>query len=267
VSLVCGGVVIFLAALLAALAPIIAPHDPLAQDIQHLQAPPSHQHLLGTDDLGRDILSRALYGMRLSLLVGVLATALAVIIGSPFGLVTGYAGRWLDAVFMRFVDAMLAFPGVLLALLLVATIGPSMVTLVVALGVSYAPLFARTLRGATLVEREKEYVLAAVACGSTAVQIVKRHILPNIAYVLWVQGTLTMGLAVLSEATLSYLGVGAPPEVPSWGRMILEGRPILEIAPYLTLVPLVAVSGTILGFNLLGNGLADISDPRLRGAG
>jgi peptide/nickel transport system permease protein len=263
-SLVVGGIVVLAATVLGLLAPVLAPDDPMAQDLKHLEAPPSRQHLLGTDDLGRDVLSRVLYGLRLSLAVGALATAAAVVIGSPLGLLAGYAARWVDAACMRALDAVLAFPGILLALLLVATIGPSLVTLVMALGVSYMPLFARTLRAATLGERTREYVIAAVASGATAPRILRRHILSNVAYVVWVQATLTLGLTILAEATLGYLGLGMPPEVPSLGRMILEGRTILEVAPHVALAPLTAVSFTILGFNLLGNGLADVTDPRLR---
>lgn len=264
VSVLVGGLVVIPVVLIAIFASVLAPHDPLAQDFEHLQTPPSQMYILGTDDLGRDILSRALYGARVSLSISALSTGLAVLIGLPLGLLTGYLRNWLDAVIMRLFDAILSFPGVLFAMLLVATLGPSTSAVVFALGLSYSPLFARSIRASTLIEREKEYVMAAVAVGGGLLHILKRHILPNIMHVFLVQGTLTLGLAVLSEATLSYLGLGPSPEIPSWGRMILEGRRTLEIAPHITIVPLIAVSLTVFGFNLLGNGLSDILDPRIR---
>jgi peptide/nickel transport system permease protein len=205
-----------------------------------------------------------MHGARISLSISILSTAAAVLIGAPVGWVTGYLGGWHDVIVMRLVDSLMAFPGVLLAMLLIATVGPGFVTIIVALGLTYSPLFVRTIRAATLVEREKEYVAAAIASGAHVLRILKCHILPNTRQILLVQGTLTLGLTVLSEATLSYLGLGPSPETPSWGRMVFEGQRILEISPHITLFPLSAIAGAVLGFNLLGSGLADVLDPRIR---
>ena len=252
-----GAAIVLIMALLALFGPLVVRQDPQHEDFHYLLSPPGGPYLLGTDDLGRSILARVIYGARVSLAISGLSTAAAVLVGAPVGLVAGYQQGWIDAVAMRLTDGVLAFPGVLLALLLIATLGASSSSVVVALGISFAPLFARTIRASTLVEREKEYITAAMASGGSVAHILRRHIVPNVADTLLVQATLCLGLCVLSEATLSYLGLSAAPEVPSWGRMVFEGQRLLELTPFVSLMPLLAISVTILGFNLLGNGLSD----------
>jgi len=259
-----GAGIVGLMTALAAFGPAVAQQDPQHEDFQHLLSPPDRTYLLGTDELGRSTLARVLYGARVSLATSGLSTTAAILVGAPVGLLAGYRQGWFDAVSMRLTDGVLAFPGVLLAMLLIVAIGARPSSVVLALGVSFAPLFARTIRASTLTEREKEYVIAARAVGGSLWHILRRHLVPNVLDTLVVQATLCLGLCVLSEATLSYLGLSAAPETPSWGRMVFEGQRILELAPSVTIVPLIAISVTILGFNLLGNGLSDALDPQAR---
>ena len=250
--------------LVAALAPALAPSDPLALDVKGRLRGPGPGHWLGTDDVGRDVLSRVLYGARVSVRVGGLVVALAVTAGLAVGLAAGYYRR-LDGVLMRIMDGLMAFPAIILAIALMASLGPSVNNVIVALGVVYTPRIARVARGSVLVVRELPYVEAARALGASDRGILARHVLPNCLSPIIVQGTFIFALAVLGEAALSFLGVGAPPFVPSWGNILAEGRLYIQQAPWLTLFPGAAIMATILGLNLFGDGLRDLLDPKLRG--
>jgi peptide/nickel transport system permease protein len=259
-----GGLLVALNFLVAALAPALAPWDPLALDVQGRLRGPGAGHWFGTDDVGRDVLSRVLYGARISVMVGGLVVVLSVAAGLVVGLAAGYYRR-LDGILMRMMDGLMAFPAIILAIALMASLGPSLQNVIVALGVVYAPRIARIVRGSVLVVRELPYVEAAQALGASDVAVIVRHVLPNCLSPVIVQATFIFALAVLGEAALSFLGVGAPPFVPSWGNILAEGRLYIQQAPWLTVFPGVAIMATILGLNLFGDGLRDLLDPRLRG--
>jgi peptide/nickel transport system permease protein len=225
---------------------------------------PGAAHWFGTDDVGRDVWSRVVYGARLSLLVGAAVVLLAFAVGLVCGLAAGYWRR-LDNPVMRVMDGLMAFPAIILAIALMASLGPSVANVIVAIGVVYAPRVARIVRGSVLVIRETTYVEAARALGVSDVVIVMRHVLPNCLSPVIVQGSFVFAAAVLTEAALSFLGVGVPPYVPSWGNILAEGRLYLQQAPWLVLYPGAAIMLTIFGLNLLGDGLRDLLDPRLRG--
>jgi peptide/nickel transport system permease protein len=220
---------------------------------------------MGTDDVGRDVWSRVIHGTRLSMIVGSAVVLFACAGGIVFGLLGGYY-RPLDNVLMRIMDGLMAFPGIILAIALMASLGPSVVNVVVALGVVYVPRVARIVRGSVLVIRETAYVEAALALGVPDRAVLWRHVLPNCLSPVIVQGTFIFAAAVLGEAALSFLGVGVPPQVPSWGNVLAEGRLYLQQAPWLTLFPGVAIMACILGLNLFGDGMRDLLDPKLRGA-
>jgi peptide/nickel transport system permease protein len=248
---------------IAVLAPFIAPGDPNRLAVRFRFRPPSAEHWLGTDNLGRSMWSRTVHGARLSLLIGFLVVAL----NAAFGVLIGAAAGWwsrLDGPLMRFADALMAFPAVLLAIGIAAALGPSVATVVIALAVVYVPRTARILRGSVLVVRELDYVQAARACGATDFSILRRHVLPNSLAPLIVQLSFVFAYAVLSEAVLSFLGLGAPPTTPSWGILIAEGRSYIREAWWLTFMPGAAIAVTVLGLNLLGDGLRDVLDPWLR---
>jgi peptide/nickel transport system permease protein len=259
-----GAVLVLLNVLVAALAPALAPRDPLALDVQSRLRPPEAGHWLGTDDVGRDVLSRVLYGARISVMVGGLVVLASVAAGLVVGLAAGYYRR-LDGALMRVMDGLMAFPAIILAIALMASLGPSLKNVIIALGVVYTPRIARIVRGSVLVVRELPYVEAARALGVSDPGIVARHVLPNCLSPIIVQGTFIFALAVLGEAALSFLGVGAPPFVPSWGNILAEGRLYIQQAPWLTLSPGAAIMANILGLNLFGDGLRDLLDPKLRG--
>lgn len=259
-----GAVLVALDLLVAALAPALAPADPLALDVPARLRAPGPGHWFGTDDFGRDVLSRVLHGARISVLVGGFVVLLSVVAGLVAGLAAGYYRR-LDGVLMRVMDGLMAFPAIILAIALMASLGPSLRNVVVALGVVYTPRIARIVRGSVLVVRELPYVEAARALGVSDPGIVLRHVLPNCLSPVIVQATFIFALAVLGEAALSFLGVGAPPFVPSWGNILAEGRLYIQQAPWLTLFPGAAIMATILGLNLFGDGLRDMLDPKLRG--
>jgi peptide/nickel transport system permease protein len=248
----------------AALAPALAPWDPLALDVKSRLRGPGPGHWFGTDDVGRDVLSRVLYGARISVMVGGLVVALAVVAGLAVGLAAGYFRR-LDGILMRVMDGLMAFPAIILAIALMASLGPSLRNVILALGIVYVPRIARIVRGSVLVVRELPYVEAAHALGASDVAVIGRHVLPNCLSPVIVQASFIFALAVLGEAALSFLGVGAPPFVPSWGNILAEGRLYIQQAPWLTLFPGAGIMATILGLNLFGDGLRDILDPRLRG--
>jgi peptide/nickel transport system permease protein len=260
---VLGLVVVIALAILAVLAESIAPYDWRAQDIAHRFAGPSASHLLGTDELGRDIFSRLLYGARFSLVIGVAAVGLSFTIGTFVGLVAGFYRRF-DGPLMRLVDIMLAFPGILLAIAIVAALGPGLVSTVLAIGVNEIPGFARVNRSIVLSLREREFVMAARVLGAADRTILSRHVLLNLVSPLIVYSSLRISTAILVGATLSFLGLGVQPPVPEWGAMVSTARQYIATAPHTFVYPTLAIFVTVIAFNLLGDALRDTLDPTLR---
>ncbi len=256
---------VLLQLLAAVFAPVLAPFDPVAQAVEARMAPPDAQYLLGTDKLGRDVLSRILYGYRSSLGIALSAVAMALLIGGSMGIWAGYKSGWVDRMVMRTADVLFAFPIILLAIGVIAIMGTNTTATVVAIGVVYAPIFARLMRAPTLVLRGADYVHAARSFGSGDLRIIVRHILPNLMSVVLVQASLSLSTAILLEASLSFLGIGAQPPAPSLGRMLSEGREYMFMAPWASIFSGLAILLASLGFNLLGDGLRDRLDPRLRG--
>lgn len=246
-------------------APIIAPYDPIATAPRESLQGPSLEHLLGTDQLGRDVLSRIIFGSRVSIMVGVVAVGLAMVVGVPFGLISGYFGGLIDHVIMRTMDAVIAFPALVLALAIVGALGAGTFQVMVAIGISSVPLYARLTRGQVLTIREQDYVHAARALGASDLRVVARHVLPNSLSPLIVQGSLGVAFAILAEAGLSFLGVGVQPPSPTWGGMLSKALPLIERAPLLSIFPGIAIFVTVLAINTLGDALRDVLDPRLRG--
>jgi len=261
-----GLALVVLLVLSASLAPWLAPYDPTRQSLIEKRARPGAKYLLGADEFGRDILSRVIYGARVALLVGVLSSAIALIGGLLLGIVAGFAGGWLDTVMMRGIEILLAFPYLLLALAIVAALGNGALNTTIAVGIWGVPAVTRIVRGAVLVLRETEYVGAARALGAPSAALLRRHILPNIVPGLIVYGTLFMANAILLEAALSFLGLGVQPPTASWGLMVSTGRDVLLVAPHVATVPGLAIMVAVLAFNLVGDGLRDALDPRLRGS-
>jgi peptide/nickel transport system permease protein len=259
------GLVVVLA-LSALLAPWVAPYDPARQSLVEKRARPGGKYVLGADEFGRDILSRVIYGARVALLVGLLSAAIAVAGGLLLGTVAGFTGGWPDAVMMRGVDILLAFPYLLLALAIVAALGPGALNTTIAVGIWGVPAVTRMVRGSVLALRETEYVGAARALGAPAPALLRRHILPNVVPGLIVYATLFMANAILLEAALSFLGLGVQPPTASWGLMVSTGRDVLLVAPHVATVPGLAIMVAVLAFNLVGDGLRDALDPRLRGS-
>lgn len=258
-----GGGLVLAVIVVAALAPLLATADPLKMSMRERFAAPGTAYWLGTDHFGRDVWSRLVFGARLSLAVSVAAVGLGLALGVPLGAVSGYARARVDQLLMRAMDALLAFPPILLALAVVAVLGPGLANTAFAIGLVYIPRLARIVRASVLQEREKEYVAAARVLGDSDGRILFGHILPNCLSPLLVQGTAYLAAAVLVESSLSFLGLGAPPPAPSWGAMLSDARGHLESYPLVAIFPGLAISLTVLGFNLLGDGLRDILDPRL----
>jgi peptide/nickel transport system permease protein len=261
-GVIIGGSVLLLLAVMAVFAPWLGTVDPLALDpVMRLQVP-SERHWLGTDFYGRDMYSRVVYGARISLIVGVSVAVLAIAIGLTIGLVAGYI-RWLDAVIMRVMDGLMAIPGILLAIAMIALSGASLTTVVIAITIPDIPRVVRLVRSVVLTIREELYVHAAIAVGTRLPAILLKHVLPNTMAPLVVQGTYVAASAILAEAILSFLGAGIPPEIPTWGNIMAEGRVYFIVAPRIILFPGICLALTILAVNVLGDGLRDTLDPRL----
>jgi len=261
-SAIIGAIIIGFFVALAIFAPFIAPYDPNASDWMAVRDAPSLAHLLGTDDLGRDVLSRVIYGARASLAAGVVSVLVALAIGIPLGLVAGFFGGILDMVISRIADALLACPFLVLAIALAAFLGPSLENAMIAIGISATPIFIRLTRAQTLVVRNEEYISAAISLGIGNVNLITQHVLPNVLAPIIVQATLTMAVAVLAEASLAFLGLGQLPPAPSWGSMLDVARQFLSEAPWMALFPGLAIVVVVVGFNLLGDGLNDALNPR-----
>ncbi|MDF1568646.1 MAG: ABC transporter permease [Spirochaetaceae bacterium] len=260
-----GLIVIAFFALIAIFAPLVAPADPLEQTISaRMTAPFTDGYILGTDDLGRDLLSRIIYGGRISLIIGVVSVGISLALGGVLGLTAGYFGGWVDRVIMRLIDIMLAFPYILLTIVIVAILGPSLMNAMVAIGISQMPRYARVIRASVMSEREQDYVLAERSLGTSDLELMFRTILPNSLAPTIVQATLGVGEAILSSAGLSFLGLGAQPPTPEWGLMIASSKQFITSAWWIVTLPGIAILLAVLGFNLLGDGLRDILDPRLR---
>lgn len=249
----------------AIFAPIIAPYDPAANGVGPSLAAPSLAYPFGTDTFGRDILSRVIYGARVSVMVGFIAVAEALVAGVIIGLVAGYVGGWVDAVLMRIMDAILAFPVLVLAIVLVSILGVGIVNVMLAVGLRYIPTFARVTRGEVLSVKEQDYVRSAKLVGASRIRILFSEILPNIISPIIVTSTVLIAYAILAEAGLSFLGLGVQPPRPSWGMMLSRGQTFIRIAPWLATFPGIALVMTVLSVNLLGDGLRDIFDPEMRG--
>ena len=258
------GVIIVTAIILIAIAaPVVAPYGPAANDFAAILSPPSSAHWFGTDELGRDILSRVIWGARTSVQAGVVATMLAVVVAVPVGLLTGYYRGPLDTGIMRLTDALLAFPFLIVALGLAAILGPSLQNATIAIGIVQIPKLVRITRGEVLSLREETFVQAAIADGAPDRSVIFRQILPNTMNVLLVQATIILPFAILAEATLSFLGLGVQPPTPSWGVMLTAAQPYLGSAPWFAIAPGMAILITALAFNLVGDGLRDVLDPKL----
>src|SRR5699024_3455401 len=259
-----GFCIIFILIVTAIFAPLIATHSPTEQSILNQYQKPSSEHWLGTDALGRDIFSRIIYGTRISIQIGVIAVGISMIIGVLLGAVAGYFGRWVDQIIMRFIDILLAFPSILLAIALVAVLGPSLRNAMIAVGIIGIPQFARIIRSAVLSVKETEYIEAARAIGAKHGRTLMQHVLPNCTAPIIVQATLSVGTAILDAAGLSFLGLGAQPPTPEWGAMLSDGRAALQNAPWVITFPGLAIFFVVIGFNLFGDGLRDALDPKMK---
>ncbi len=261
-----GAVLVAAVVIAAVLAPLLSPHDPYAGNLRDAYlTPPGGQYPLGTDSQGRDVLSRVLYGARISLAVGLVSQAVAVTLGVTLGLLSGYYGRWVDALIMRLADVTLAFPTLLLLIAVAAAVQPTLLVVFIIIGAVGWAGMARLVRGQVLILRSAEYVTAARALGARDRSILLRHLLPNVRAQVIVAATLGMAAAIMAEAALSFIGLGAQPPTPSWGSMVAEGRDLLRVAPWVSFAPGMAIGVAVLGFNLLGDAIREGWDPRLRG--
>ena len=250
--------------LLAAIGPWVSPYNPLLPDPVNRLKGPSTAHPFGTDSLGRDILSRVIHGSRISIIIGLIAVSISLIPGTLLGLLSGFYGKKVEEPIMRFMDIMLAFPAILLAIFITAILGPSLLNTMIAVGIVYIPHYARVVRSSVLSLKEQEFVQAVRSIGGGNFRILALHILPNTVPPIIVYGTLGMGTAVLQAAALGFLGLGAQPPTPEWGAMLSEGRQYIQMAPHVSAFPGMAIFSLVLGFNLFGDGLRDMLDPSLR---
>jgi peptide/nickel transport system permease protein len=260
-----GLVVLVLLVLAAVFADVIAPYGYTDSDLTRRLQPPSGAHWFGTDELGRDVLSRVIHGARVSLQVGAVAVGISLVLGTTIGLVAGYRGGWIDVVLMRMMDILFSFPVVLLAIAIVAVLSPSLVNTMIAIGIVFTPIFARVVRGSVLSVREEVYVRAARSLGASDLRILGRHVLPNVAAPIIVQTSLSLAFAILTEAALSYLGIGVQPPRPAWGLMLLDAQGFIPTgAWWMSIFPGLAIFLTVMALNLVGDGLRDALDPRQR---
>ncbi len=261
---IAGAAMASMVVLTAVFAFVIAPYDPIDQNVFHRLKPPERSHLLGTDEYGRDVFSRVIWGTQISLTVGFFSVLLGMIMGTAMGVVAAYTGGKTDVIIMRLVDVLMSFPTLITGILMAAILGSGLVKLIITIGIIFAPRFARMAYGPTLVVKEMEYISSARVIGAGNFRIITHHILPNIFSEILVAGTLWMGTAIMIEASLSFLGLGVSPPTPTWGNMIKSGIDNLSNAPWLSLFAGLAILITVLSFNLIGDGLRDIADPKLR---
>lgn len=261
-SAVAGAGLVAFFVLVAIVAPYVAPFDPVKPSFMSIRKAPSALYWFGTDELGRDMLSRMLWGARASIMAGVISVVIAIVLGVPFGLISGYFGGWVDASISRATDAMLAIPFLILAIALAAFLGPSLTNAMIAIGLSAMPIFVRLTRGQVLTVKAEDYVEGARAIGLPDFWILVRYVFPNVLPPILVQGTLTVATAIIAEASLSFLGLGQQPPNPSWGSMLNTAKNFMEQAPWMSIFPGSAIFLVVLGFNLLGDGLRDALDPR-----
>ena len=259
---VLGACLVLVFVIMAVFAPLLATHDPFQTSFMTVRKAPSLQFWLGTDELGRDIYSRMIYGARASLMAGLVSVSIALVVGVPFGLAAGYFGGWTDSIISRATEALLAIPFLILAIALAAFLGPSLTNAMIAIGVSAAPIFVRLARGQVLAIKNEDYVQSTRALGASDLRIIARHIFPNVMPPLIVQATITIATAIIAEASLSFLGLGLQPPNPSWGSMLNTAKNFMTQAPWMSIFPGSAIFLVVLGFNLLGDGLRDALDPR-----
>lgn len=248
----------------AIFAPMIAPYDPIEQNMEIMLDPPSLKHPLGTDEFGRDMLSRIIYGAQISLAIGTVGVLIAVIFGVALGTIAGYFGGWIDSVIMRIMDIFMAFPSFLLALAIVSVLGPGMVNVMIAIGIFSIPNFSRIARSAVISIKSKEFIEATRAMGGTDTRIIMKHLIPNSISPIIVLSTMRIATAIITAAGLSFLGMGAQPPTPEWGAMLSTGREYLRVAPHVSTIPGLAIMFLVLGFNMLGDGLRDALDPKMK---
>jgi peptide/nickel transport system permease protein len=260
-----GSIIILLFIIASAFAPWLAPYNPIQPNVDESLQQPSWEHILGTDVLGRDVLSRIIYGARVALMVGVIATSIAAVIGMAMGLAAGYFGGWINNIIMRVTDALMSLPPIVLALAVAALLGGGLRNVMISVGISMVPTYCRLMCGQVLTIKESDYVNAVILCGATDTRVMLRHLLPNSFPPILVLITLNMGITILAEASLSFLGIGISPPAAAWGAMVSDGYRYLTDNPVLSFAPGVAVILVVLAFNLVGDGLRDALDPRLRG--
>lgn len=260
------GIIVVLAFIVIALfAPLLAPYDPTEPDYSAITQPLSKEHWLGTDELGRDVLSRLIFGTRISLIVAVVGTFVSGLVGMLLGLLSGYLGRWVSAIVMRFIDALMALPPIILMLAIAALLGGGLTNVLISLFIAMIPTYCRLAYGEVLSIKENDYITATRSIGASNLRIMMRHVLPNVFPPILVLVTLNMGFAILAEASLSYLGIGINPPTPTWGNMVSNGYNYLRTLPLLSIAPGTAILLLVLAFNIVGDGLRDALDPRLRG--
>lgn len=258
-----GAIVLLVIIVSAIFAPFVTPYDPVQQNLRNRLQPPSADHWLGTDHFGRDVFTRIIYGARISVRVGFISVSIALLLGGTIGLLAAYYGRWVDTLLMRLVDVMLALPAILMALAVVAALGPGLNNVMIAVGIAYTPVFARVMRSAVLQVRELDFVSAALALGGSNRRVMLKHILPNSLNPIIVQVTLATAGSVLAAAGLSFLGLGSQPPTPEWGSMLSSARPYIRVAHHAVTYPGLAIMITVLALNMVGDGLRDALDPRM----